>query len=138
MSDDSGNLSIDFLAGFTIFMIAFVWVISMIPGLLIGLPAYTIDYDAVAYRTGVILAEDTGEPASWEATPFNLEWNKADVDRLGLAISRNDPNILAVDKVNRFFDTATSCADDAAFCYPDDYRSRAIFGDYPYKFNISL
>ena len=62
MTEDSGNLSIDFLVGFTIFLIAFIWVVSMIPGLLIGLQAYTIDYDAVAYRTGVILVEDPGEP----------------------------------------------------------------------------
>ena len=59
-SRDSGNLSIDFLAGFTIFIIAFVWVVSLVPGLLIDLQAYTIDYDAVAYRTGVILVEDPG------------------------------------------------------------------------------
>ncbi len=63
MTSDSGNLSIDFLVGFTIFIIAFIWVVSMIPGLLIGLQSYTIDYDAVAYRTGVILVEDPGEPA---------------------------------------------------------------------------
>ncbi len=59
-SRDSGNLSIDFLAGFTIFIVAFVWVISLVPGLLIDLQAFTIDYDAVAYRTGVILVEDPG------------------------------------------------------------------------------
>jgi len=66
-SDDSGNLSIDFLVGFTIFLIAFIWVVSMIPGLLINLQGYTIDYDAVAYRTGVILTEDPGVPAFPEA-----------------------------------------------------------------------
>jgi len=131
MSHDSGTLSIDFLAGFTIFIIAFIWVLSMIPGLLIGLQGYTIDYDAVAYRTGVILVEDPGEPLSWEVAQPGMDWNKADVQRFGLAVSRDDPNILALDKVNRFFDTAT-------FDYPDDYHNLAIFGDYPYKFNISL
>jgi hypothetical protein len=60
MSNDSANLSIDFMIGFTIFMIGFIWVVSMIPGLLINLQGYTIDYDAVAYRTGVILVEDPG------------------------------------------------------------------------------
>lgn len=130
MSDDSGNLSIDFLAGFTIFIIAFIWVISMIPGLLIGLQAYTIDYDAVAYRTGVILVEDPGEPSSWEVAEYNKDWKKTDVQRFGLAVSRYDPNILALDKVNRFFDNT--------FIYPDDYHNLAIFGDYPYRFNISL
>ena len=62
MTDDSGIQSIDFLAGFTIFMVAFIWVATMVPGLFIGIQSYTIDYDAVAYRTGVILAEDPGQP----------------------------------------------------------------------------
>jgi len=60
MTDDSGTLSIDFIAGFTIFLLAFIWVLSMVPGLLVNLQGYTIDYDAVAYRTGVILVEDPG------------------------------------------------------------------------------
>jgi hypothetical protein len=130
MTDENGNLSIDFLAGFTIFMLAFIWVVSMIPGLMIGLQSYTIDYDAVAYRTGVILVEDPGWPFSppWES--FN-DAQKFNVTRFGLAVSKDTPNILSEDKVNRFF-----CA--TAFIYPDDYRSRVIFGDYPYGFNISL
>ena len=33
--------------------------------------------------------------------------------------------------MNQFF-----CS--TVFSYPDDYRTRAIFGDYPYRFNISL
>ncbi len=129
MTSDSGNLSIDFLVGFTIFILAFIWVVSMIPGLLIGLQSYTIDYDAVAYRTGVILVEDPGEPAlpkvPWENN------NKRDVIRFGLAVSKETPNILSQEKVNRFF-----CS--TVFSYPDDYQKRAIFGDYPYRFNISL
>ena len=66
MIDDTANLSIDFLAGFTIFMIGFIYVATLIPGLLLGLQSSTIDYDAVAYRTGVILVEDPGFPVSWE------------------------------------------------------------------------
>ena len=67
MADD-GVLSLDFLAGFTIFMLALVMVLSMVPGLLAGLESSGIDYDAVAYRTGVILVEDPGWPAypPWE------------------------------------------------------------------------
>ena len=135
MSDDSAALSIDFLVGFTIFLLAFIWVLSIIPGLLIGLQAFTIDYDAVAYRTGVILVEDPGQKStnetSWEIATFQQDYNKADVLRFGLAVSREDPNILSLDKVNRFFDNTT-------FNYPDDYHNRSIFGDYPYRFNISL
>jgi PKD repeat protein len=129
MTGDNGNLSIDFLVGFTIFLLAFIWVVAMIPGLLIGLQSYTIDSDAVAYRTGVILAEDPGEPAL-PSFPWETLSNK-DIVRFGLAISKSNPNILSRNKVDKFF-----CS--SVFSYPDDYQSRIIFGDYPYRFNISL
>jgi hypothetical protein len=136
MSDDSGNMSIDFLVGCTIFILAFVWVASMIPGMLIGLQSSSIDFDAVAYRTGVILLEDPGYPASppWELYPGKQEEN---VTRFGLAITKERPNILSEAKVNRF--TCTSEINpDIGFEYPDEYHSRTIFGDYPYHFNISI
>lgn len=139
MADDAGNLSIDFLAGFTIFILAFIWVASMIPGILIGLQSNTIDYDAVAYRTGVILVEDPGYPSastegSWESF---TDGRKFSISRFGLAISKNSPGILSREKVNRFFCVSTTDP-NVGFVYPDDYRSRAVFGDYPYHFNISI
>ena len=131
MIDDTANLSIDFLAGFTIFMVAFIYVATLIPGLLLGLQGSTIDYSGVAYRTGVILAEDPGAPVSWENpaiySDYYIQTNNI---RFGLALSKETPNILSAQKVNRFFCTT--------FVYPADYRSRAVFGDYPYLFNISL
>ncbi len=51
--------------------------------------------------------------------------------RFGLALSKDTPNILSTPKINRFF-----CS--TSFVYPEDYQSRAVFGDYPYQFNISL
>ena len=136
MIDDNGNLSIDFLVGFTIFLLAFIWVVSMIPGLLIGLQAHTIDYDAVAYRTGVILTEDPGWPVSpaWESYGDPQKYN---ITRFGLAISKETPSILSQDKINRFFNLSTTNP-SVGFIYPEDYQQRAIFGDYPYRFNISL
>lgn len=133
-SDEAGNLSLDFLAGFTIFMVAFIYVATLIPGLFLGLESKSIDYDAVAYRTGVILAEDPGMPyndpsyGGWENIP---DANKGDVLRFGLALSTSTPNILSAKKIDRFFN-------NTSFVYPDDYRSRAVFGDYPYQFNISI
>lgn len=132
MTKDSGALSIDFIAGFAIFMIAFVWVISLVPGILVGLQAYTIDYDAVAYRTGVILVEDPGETTlADKTTPWEDQSVKGQIARFGLATSRDTPNILSQDKINKFFNKTF-------FTIPGDYRTKAIFGDYPYKFNISL
>jgi len=131
-TNDAGNLSIDFLAGFTIFMIAFIYVATLIPGLFLNLQGYTIDYNAVAYRTGVILVEDPGMPynPSWETLG---DYDKGDVLRFGLALSDGTttmPNVLSAEKINRFF-----CS---TWIYPDDYQSRAVFGSYPYQFNISL
>ena len=129
MTADGGNMSIDFLVGFTIFIIVFIWVATLIPGIMIGLQSNTIDFDAIAYRTGVILVEDPGWPASpgWESYD---DVQKANITRFGLAISKDTPNILSEDKVNRFFCTS--------FVYPEEYQQRAIFGDRPYHFNISL
>lgn len=137
MTEENGVMSIDFLAGFTIFMLSFIWIATMVPGLFIGLNAHGIDYDAVAYRTGVILVEDPGAAGSlgvlgprgifsWEFQP-----DTRDVARFGLAISKDTPNILNDYKTDRFF-----CA--TAFAYPEDYRNRAFFTDHPYLFNISL
>ena len=130
MRDDAGNLSIDFLAGFTIFMISFIYVATLVPTLFLNVQGSAIDYDAVAYRTSVILVEDPGMPynPSWETFPNTSD---SQILRFGLAISKDTPGILSQVKINRFFCTTE-------FSYPSDYQSRAVFGDYPYKFNISL
>lgn len=140
MVDDSGILSLDFIVGFTIFMISFIIVATMISGLLVGLQAKTIDYDAVAYRTGVILVEDPGyayNPAGGPTGTNTTGWefldpsNKEDVKRFGLAISKDTPNILSPLKIDRFFNPYFGMS-------PEDYRSRLIFGDYPYRFNVTI
>jgi hypothetical protein len=131
MIDDAANLSIDFLAGFTLFMIAFIYVATLIPGLLLGLQSSTIDYNAVAYRTGVILVEDPGSPVSWENPGIYSDYYmRTNGIRFGLALSKDTPNILSTQKLNRFF-----CS---TFVYPGDYRSWAVFGNYPYLFNLSF
>jgi hypothetical protein len=135
MLDDGGNLSIDFLAGMTIFMVALIWVANIVPGLLIGLQSRSIDLDAIAYRTGVILVEDPGmqgnpelPPSSWDTlTYIEIPF----IERFGLSAAKDSPNILNLNKVERFF-----CS--TLFSYPEDYQSRVIFGDRPYRFNISL
>ena len=128
MADD-GVLSLDFLAGFTIFMLALVMVLSMVPGLLAGLESSGIDYDAVAYRTGVILVEDPGWPAypPWELYDRD---NKEEIQRMGLAVSKETPNILLSTKVEKLF--------EESFFTSEDYRNKVIFGDIPYSYNISL
>lgn len=131
MKNDAGNLSIDFLAGFTIFMFAFIWVATMIPGLLTGVSATAIDYDAVAYRTGAILVEDPGFTINGTTGWETLSDSRLDeISRMGFALTRDTPNIVSFSKINRTF--------SPVFTYPDDYQQKIIFGDHPYQFNISI
>ena len=126
-------LSVDFLIGFSIFLLSLIMVLTMVPGIFAGLDSAQIDYDAVAYRTSVILCEDPGWPSGeefWESVDTD---HKDDIERLGLAISSNSPNILSKQKANSFFNNNENLA-----LTEEDYRSKTIFGDIPYYYNISL
>ncbi len=125
------------MIGISIFLITLIIAATMISGLLVGLQSKTIDYDAVAYRTGVILVEDPGEPN----TMFNYvtieaedQWEfigadqKDLISRFGLTLYKSTPRVLSQEKINNFFE-------------PDRYstseiRERIIFGSYPYQFNV--
>lgn len=130
-------LSIDFLAGFTIFLLALIVAAGMVPGMLAGLQSATIDYDGVAYRTSVILAEDPGWWFDDSAMTGHSRWEGEtvamdNVKRMGLAVSKETPNVLSMGKIDAFFDDTKYQTD------PDFYRSRVFFSDYPYSYNISL
>ncbi|OPY40223.1 MAG: hypothetical protein A4E41_01487 [Methanoregulaceae archaeon PtaU1.Bin066] len=142
---EDGQLSIDFIIGFTIFLISFIFIATMVSGLLINLQSRTIDYDAVAYRTGVVLVEDPGEfgakgePFYWQLLNLAYYNERNQLERLGLAIDRNSPGIIQRYKIEKFFTPVTlGCTGINSLCYPSDYTQKLIFGDYPYKFNISL
>ncbi|WP_298669942.1 hypothetical protein [uncultured Methanofollis sp.] len=130
-------LSLDFLAGFTIFLLGLIVAAGMVPGMLAGLQSATIDNDGVAYRTSVILAEDPG----WWFDDFTMTGNSRwegeatamdRVKRMGLAVSKETPNVLSMGKIDAFFNK-THYQND-----PDFYRETVFFSDYPYSFNISL
>lgn len=130
-------LSIDFLAGFTIFLLALIVAAGMVPGMLAGLQSATIDYDGVAYRTSVILAEDPGwfEDESDILNSPGTAWESRRDDavrRMGLAVSKETPNILSSAKIERFFDQK-KYENDPAF-----YREKIFFSKIPYSFNIGL
>lgn len=130
MKDDA-VATFDFLIGFTIFIIAFIFVAAMIPHTLFSVQSSRIDYDAVAYRTGVILVEDPGMAASPSSPVWELKADPGDVIRMGLSVEPGSAHILSKGKVERFFNKSF-------FTYPDDYRRALLFGDYPYSFNITL
>jgi len=131
--NDDALMSIDFLAGFTIFLLSLIVAAGMVPGMLAGLQSATIDYDGVAYRTSVILAEDPGwfedvnggVGSRWEIKRDD------EIQRMGLAVSKETPNIFSIAKVARFFNQ--TYRENPAF-----YRSRVFFSDIPYSFNITL
>ena len=145
---EEGLLSLDFIIGFTIFMIAFIFVAVMISGLLVHLQGRTIDYDAVAYRTSVVLVEDPGEPENWPLLELSYEAERDAVRRMGLGVAKNYPanypgsypGVLKLTKIEKFFeyDKSPGCMVADEFCNPEDYRDKVIFGDYPYQFNITL
>ena len=118
-------------------------VLTMIPGILAGVESANIDYDAVAYRTSVILCEDPGWPAkddySSKLASVDYSWehyddkHKDEIERLGLSVSALTPNILSKEKVEKFFNNHINLT-----LSEDDYRSKAIFGEIPYYYNISL
>ena len=49
---EGANLSLDFLVGFTVFIIAFIYVATLIPGLLLDLQNKNIDYNACCLPYG--------------------------------------------------------------------------------------
>lgn len=141
MDNESGQLSIDFSIGFAIFMIGFIFVATLVSGLLIGLQSKTIDYDAVAYRTSVILGEDPGEPRvdpyalnpDLGDQPWELIENSEEITRFGLAISKEHPGVLSGQKVDRFFEPGEFSK--------EELRDRLLLsesGQYPYHFNVTL
>jgi len=139
--NDSGQLSIDFIIGFAIFMTAFIMVITMSSGLLVGLQSRHIDYDAVAYRAGVILSEDAGVPNTWPGaltSTASEEWEfigrsaKSDVKRFGLCLYKSTPRVFSEAKVLSFHNAAIYDTNNPL----TDYYPRIIFGDYPYNMYI--
>jgi len=141
--DESGQLSLDFLIGFTIFLVGFIFAITMASGLLVSLMSKTVDYDAVAYRSGVILVEDAGWALDPVSNIYTPDWelinpaNRDDILRTGLAISKTYPGILSEAKINEFFFTLIS----------DDIHKKVLFdspvtqggiSQYSYRYNIRL
>jgi hypothetical protein len=149
---------VDFLVGFTIFILSLIMVANFVPSLLVGLQRTSgIDYNAVAYRTGVVLIEDPGQPSTWDnntllskdigslsVSPILPPWDlqtkyqqEVYPSRFGLALTRDTPNILSINKIERFFNSSFS--DPVNYFYNDsDYRNKLLFSSYQYGYNVTL
>jgi hypothetical protein len=104
LRDDGAQSNIDFLFGLAVFLMAFLYVFTFIPGLFVPYQASAVDLSAVAYKTGAMLVEDPG----WYIYTVggqqmgNPAWETRDTSqlaRIGLAIDRSTPNVLSMDKV---------------------------------------
>ena len=97
--DERGQMSIDFLVGMSLFMLALIFLVLVIQGMFLPFQTETIDLNSVAYRTSVILVED---PGCWDN---GTDWEKQNVEnvrRIGLAIDKAHPNMLKKSKVDAF------------------------------------
>lgn len=135
-------------------MVGLVILITMMSGILVHLQGKTVDYDAVAYRTGVILVED---PGYWEIGESDIENNtwywrqgkgtnwedlfssdpaknaelKPYVRRIGLENDKLVPGVLSRKKIDAFTDMIL-------FPGETDLSERLFFSDYPYRYAVRI
>lgn len=98
---EDGNISIDFLMGVLVFVLAFAYIMTAIPGIFVPYQSTSIDLGSVVYRTSSILIEDPGWYMNGDVSYSNWELasNQPYVTRVGLAIDKRSPNILSMDKI---------------------------------------
>lgn len=132
------QMSIDFLAAFFIFTLTLISVFAIIPVIFSALQTASIDLHPVAYRTSVILTEDPGyrvttsaNGTDWESFIDSL--NISHVRRVGLAVSKDLPDVLSLSKIYAFSSLYNSTNSSAV---RDRIGLKTSFKDYNY--NISL
>jgi len=98
LKDERGQLSIDFLVGISLFILALLFMAHFIPGMFVPFQSETIDLSSVAYRTSVILVEDPGwwnKTGAGSGTDWDTKEHIGSVSRVGLAIDKEHPNVLS-------------------------------------------
>ena len=94
-SDDNAQGSLDFLAAVSIFLLTMAYLLLQIPAIFAPFESQSTDLQPVAYRTCMILAEDTGWWRNDSTNQSGADWENAslnDVCRIGLAANKRDPN----------------------------------------------
>ncbi|HEY3274689.1 MAG TPA: hypothetical protein VGJ92_13045 [Methanocella sp.] len=109
VSNDDGNINIDFLVGLLVFMMAFLYVIVTIPGIFLPYQTNSVDLRSVVYRTSSLLAEDPGwwsnKTFAGAIEPYNgTDWENGVhlpyLARIGLADNKLSPNLLSIKKIS--------------------------------------
>jgi hypothetical protein len=133
---DGGQSNIDFLFGVGIFLLTFIYAATFIPGLFVPYQPGAIDLSSVAYRTSAMLAEDPG----WYHYQINgtlagdSAWETAgtsSISRIGLAVDKDHPNVLSLDKINALSSLATSD-------YSIVRNDTGLNGTIPYNMSLAL
>ncbi|MDY6958444.1 MAG: hypothetical protein SVK08_04735, partial [Halobacteriota archaeon] len=133
------QISMDFLTGITIFLVTFIAIALFIPGMFTPFQSETIDLNSVAYRTSVILVED---PGRWNNTTVGgSDWEKnittrTNLKRLGLAIDKDNPNVLNLSKI-KYFNNETYLNNSEIIFNLSLYR-RIGTTNVTYGYNISI
>ncbi|HDM35678.1 MAG TPA: hypothetical protein ENG09_00290 [Candidatus Syntrophoarchaeum butanivorans] len=134
----SGQVSIDFLVGVSLFLLALVFLVHFIPGVFVTFEPEPFDLGSVAYRTSVILMEDPGCWLNTGTMRTESDWEDHidSVRRVGLAVDKNHPNLLSLDKIEAFADTVNLSSSNLS-------RALVLFrrvgsNDLFYGYNITL
>ena len=104
IEDKRGQMSIDFLVGISLFILALSFVAVSISGMFLPFQTETIDLNSVSYRTSVILVEDAGYWSNENNNGEDWENNIGSTKRIGLAIDKMHPNELELNKLTIFRD----------------------------------
>jgi len=92
-SDNRAQVSLDFLAGISIFLLTLAYLMVQIPAIFAPFQTQSTDFQPVAYRTGMILAEDTGWWGNGTPGQGGINWEDVpdDARRIGLATNKRNP-----------------------------------------------
>jgi hypothetical protein len=141
LRDDRGQSSLDFIFGFGVFLLTFIFAITFVASMFLPFQPGAIDLSSVAYRTSALLVEDpgwyigvNGIPAgitTWEKFPLNVTEATGAGLRIGLANNKSTPNMLSIDKINAF----DALAKDN---YSIARDKMGLNGSIEYDFNILL
>ncbi len=105
--DEKAQLSIDFLGGFVIVFFCLVTVFLFLPSLFSTMQNPSIDLHPVAYRTAILMAEDTGwwNNVTTGSEGYNWEDHLNETSRIGLAsvkYGKGDACLLSGKKILAF------------------------------------
>jgi len=109
--DDDGQMTLDFLLGLVIFMLAVLYLATAIPGIFMPYQSNAVDLSSVVYRTSALLVEDPGYYLPAGSSPGSTGWEMQDnidcLSRIGLASSKSTPGVISLKKINALSDNVT-------------------------------